>query len=128
LKLSEIPPRPFDDLSEFILEQQKKYGHEKNKVQYPCIECRGTGKIYRIEDLDPIEGYKMANKFPCGTCNGTGGVSKDDMKKMYDNLIDSWKLKRDLVKKQRDIEKSLIIKINKFLTKEEIMVLDEYIG
>ena len=39
-----------------------------------CSNCRGSGKAYRFEDRDCIEGYKLAVKKVCLDCNGTGKI------------------------------------------------------
>jgi len=37
--------------------------------EYGCDECKDTGLCFDIQDLDPVEGYKMADrKLPCQYC------------------------------------------------------------
>lgn len=56
-----------------------------------CGDCGGRGKYYRIEDNDPVEGYKMAEKVTCKRCNGFGLETTEYTKKSYEDSINMWR-------------------------------------
>lgn len=46
-------------------------------MSYICIHCKDTRKLFDIKDLDPVEGYKMADrKIPCHHCSAAKSNGK----------------------------------------------------
>ena len=41
---------------------------------YPCTQCGGKGKIRKMEDRCPVEGFKGAPWYACEFCGGAGKV------------------------------------------------------
>lgn len=55
-------------------------------MTYKCEECKDTGLCYDINDLDPVEGYKMADrKIPCG-CNKKERTMKKNQNRIVSKL------------------------------------------
>ena len=59
----------------------------KNGCSYPCLVCGGDGWYRKIEDRDPVEGYKLAPSYDCESCKGTGGGTKEQFKAHYDTQV-----------------------------------------
>ena len=57
-----------------------------------CPYCLGWKKVVAPgEQLDPVEGYKLANRIPCPTCKGTGRVPLKVAKEEYQLWLSSYK-------------------------------------
>ena len=73
-----------------------------------CKTCHGKGKTY-LGDLDPVEGYKMADSVKCLKCEGTGKSNdKIDLEDFFE-----WrdkKICREALKKLTDEERRAVEK------------------
>ena len=116
-----LPKKPYKNFFDFV---QKATIYCKKDVVWPCFCCRGWGEIYDPNDRDPIEGYKLACKIPCPveTCRG-GCITEKEYRKRYREIIREWGDKFDNAKRKLTLQKSLINKICKVLTKEEMDLL-----
>lgn len=92
-----------------------------------CLVCDGTGKVYRIEDRDVIEGYKLAQKHPCTVCDGKGHFSVEHSRAKYKHAKQQDVDVRRKTRLLREQEKAVRVKWNAFvktLTNEEQKLLD----
>lgn len=97
---------------------------ERNNLQnsdkeFPCLNCRGTGRVYDTRDYDIIEGYKLASKVTCHCCGGTGNSTR----KHYSFLLEEY---RSLYKEQLEkfnFLKNVLKKLSNSFSEEEIKVL-----
>lgn len=89
---------------------------------FPCLKCKGHGRVYDSNDCDPVEGYKMATKYPCKTCNGTGTGSKKLFTEEYKVL------KKDYINKLKKYKSSIsrIKEIKKILTDSDMELISRY--
>jgi hypothetical protein len=128
----ELPKKPYKSFKDFTIHQWKivkfspSYTPGPNQG-YPCMACRGEGRKYRREDRDPIEGYKLANKYQCEVCLGTGRKSKIQAKAEYDQEILNWKEKYDKILPKYQKQQTIIDKIRATLTPGEYRMINNII-
>lgn len=96
--ISKLPKKPYKNLNDFINKWNKTYEWKwRNRWdEIPvgrliCRQCGGAGEHYRLEDNDPIEGYKMAEKVSCEKCHGIGLEYKENTNKFYEAEISEWR-------------------------------------
>lgn len=80
---------------------------------FDCLNCDGTGRAYRIEDNDCIEGYKMADKKPCQQCKGTGRVSEWPVYVKYAEDCKVFNHRVVIHNKEVDMLKAIKLKLSK---------------
>ena len=116
------PRRPYRSLEDF---RRSIFGahlcqHAKVPDHWPCVGgCLGRGWVYREEDRDIIEGYKLAPRYPCSCCNGTGRNSREVVRAAYKVEIEGWRKRAESWDRQEALRKNAIAK----LTKEEKQAL-----
>jgi hypothetical protein len=88
MRRSERPKRPYRNLEEYR-RYIVRFGSTK---EWPCLECRGCGRIYDPDDPPcPIEGNKLRNRIKCPKCKGSGEGSRKEIREAYKAIIDKWK-------------------------------------
>lgn len=91
------------------------------KQVWPCVECRGHGKIYDPEDPPcPIEGNKGRHKIRCPKCDGTGEGQESD----YSKLLKEAKEKHKIAVANYNKDLGLYNSIMKKLTDEELKYIE----
>ena len=79
LKVKKPEPKftTIEELREYIF-SITLHSHDKKRLldrsDYPCMRCGGKGKIRKMEDRDPVEGFKEAPWYNCEFCGGNGKV------------------------------------------------------
>lgn len=80
----------------------KEYG----PGSFPCLECSGRGRIvHPDEQLDPIEGYKLAKRINCPSCGGTGYGTKKKFMACYNSLTKRYREELDKSKRMTELTK-----------------------
>lgn len=120
-RLTELPKRPWKNFEDYLKNLDR--AHHGRNVMYPCMYCNGFGKVRRMEDRDPIEGFKLAPWYKCTPCDGTGNSSRMEHEIRYKNLILKWKEKYADAKAQRDAEKSALKRIKQRTSKRDRKIL-----
>lgn len=73
------PKKPYKNISEYA----RSINVDKER---PCGHCCGIGEVRDFEDLDPVEGYKLATWYKCEFCIN-GELSPRDFKDRYNDII-----------------------------------------
>lgn len=81
------PERPYKNYAEF------------RRKNMDCFHCHGSGKIVKPgEYLDPVEGYKMADRIICPKCQGSTLATDKEAHVVYTSMIYDWKERENLKK------------------------------
>jgi len=100
------PARPYKNLDD----AKKSLGimgfKEYGPGSFPCIKCSGRGRIvHPDEQLDPVEGYKLARRSDCPSCGGTGYGTKKKFMAYYNSLTKKYKEKQAKTKRMVELTK-----------------------
>jgi hypothetical protein len=77
--VKQLLPSHFIDKPFTIKETLKILNIKKVGDPIPCSTCDGSGRSYRFEDRDCVEGYKLAEKKTCLKCSGLGRTTSFDL-------------------------------------------------
>lgn len=106
------PKKPYKNIAE--------YGKSINpNKERPCRHCGGIGKVRNIEDLDPIEGYKLAPWYKCECCSD-GELSAREFKDRYNDIIEVYRIELEHYNSRKDKILAILEVLNKS-EKEDLM-------
>lgn len=114
-----LPKRPFRSFEDFLENHWRRRYSGPREKDLPCHRCHGSGRVYRFEDRDVIEGYKLAPTYSCGDCGGSGRTTRADVKAFYDIAIVLWREDRDEEVRRR----AALKKAQALLTPDEMELL-----
>lgn len=94
------PVRPYRNIAEFRDSLVKHYSREafflENSDRWPCIECRGVGKI--LDSNDPPEYGGRWGRITCPKCRGSRCCTREQFAAEYHRIIARY------LKKKREYE------------------------
>lgn len=106
------PKRPYTNLEDF----RRRFGWVRpmergDPTFWPCLACEGRGSYQKVEDLDPIEGYKLAPRYRCPACNGTRRSTKKACREAYRQSIHDWQAQVEAWLRTTELQASGLAKL-----------------
>lgn len=93
--------------------------------EYPCLVCKGSGRVMDPRTYDSYEGSKMASCYDCPACNGTGDGGRAALKAKYDEQMAKYRSDLAKARARRRQEMTLIQKIKAHFSPEEVDLMSE---
>ncbi|KKK74981.1 hypothetical protein LCGC14_2878300, partial [marine sediment metagenome] len=109
----EKPQKPYKNLEDARLRSCTwARGLEKDTSLYPCISCAGRGGVHKSEDLDPIEGYKMAPFYKCEKCDGSKYMPRKNFVIWYKSITDKYMARMKAYKQIQSVVRGALDKLS----------------